>query len=281
MSSRSSPTSHHQLQAAARPASIRARFVPSPVPADGRTAARLLLDVRDVAGMPLPGAQLIPVVSDGTLGALEERTPGHYEATYAPPESLPEGDAKLKIVDANGGFEQTTEVPLRHDPRRLLLGITGGWVQSPGDAAGPRFGLDAWVPLRLGGSTLALGIAASYGAVERSVADPGGTLTSRSKAAFVPVSLRLAYEALAVRRLSVALGAGGVATFARFQNSLAGPEQQAWGIGGIAFATGVVALGRGHAFVELSYSYAPAETADYRLDAGGPAAIAGYRLGIF
>jgi hypothetical protein len=274
-------TANYQLAAAPAPASIRARFVPSTVPADGHTAARLQLDVRDVAGMPLRGARLIPVVSDGTLGVLEERTPGHYEATYTPPESLPEGDAKLKIVDANGGFEQTTAVPLRHDPRRLLLGVTGGWAQSPGDSAGPRFGLDAALPWRLGGSVVVLGLAASYGTVERSVTDPAATLTSRSKASFVPVSLRLAYEALAGRRLSLALGAGGVATYARFQNSLAGAEQQGWGFGGVAFAAGVLALGRGHAFVELSYSYAPVETADYRLDAGGPAVTAGYRLGIF
>jgi hypothetical protein len=125
-------------------------------------------------------------------------------------------------------------------------------------------------------------VAASYGSAERDdVTDPSATLTSRSTVTFVPVSLRLGWEALAGRRLSLSVGAGGVATFARFLNTLAGPEQQAWGFGGMAFASGAIALGRGHAFLEVSYSYAPVETADYRLDAGGPAAAVGYRLGIF
>jgi hypothetical protein len=275
-------TANYQLQAAPRPASVRARFSPSPVPADGRTRARLEVDVRDVAGMPLAGAALIPVVSDGTLGPLEERAPGRYEATYSPPEALPDGEAKLKIVDADGGFEQTTDVPLRHDPRRLLLGARAGWAQSPGDAAGPRFGLDLWMPLRLGGSTLALCAAATYGTAEQAdVTDAAGTLTSRSTATFVPLSLRLAWEALAGRRLSLALGAGGVATFARFKNTMSGPERQAWGLGALGFASGAVSLGRGHAFLELSWAYAPVETDGFRLDAGGPAALVGYRVGIF
>jgi len=222
------------------------------------------------------------VVTDGTLGPLEERAPGRYEATYSPPESLPDGEAKLKLVDANGGFEQTTPLPLRQNPRRLLLGARAGWAQSPGDAAGPRFGLDLWLPLRVGGSTLALCAAASYGSAERGdVTDAAGTLTSRSTASFVPVSLRLAWEAIAGRRLSLSLGAGGVATYARFKNTLSGPEQQAWGFGGLGFASGALAIGRGHAFVELSYSYAPVKATDFRLDAGGPAALVGYRLGLF
>ena len=277
-----STTTNYQLQAAPRPASVRARFSPSPVPADGRTSARLQVDVRDVAGMPLSGAALIPVVTDGTLGPLEERGPGRYEATYSPPEALPDGDAKLRIVDANGGFEQTTALPLRHDPRRLLVGARAGWAQSPGDAAGPRFGLDVWLPLHLGGSTLALCAAATYGSAEQGdVTDAAGTLTSRSTAAFVPVSLRLAWEAIAGRRLSLSLGAGGVAIWARFKNTMSGPEQQAWGLGALGFASGALAIGRGHAFLELSWAWAPVESADFRLDAGGPAAIVGYRLGIF
>jgi hypothetical protein len=272
---------NYQLAAAPRPASVRARFVPSPVPADGRTAALLQLDVRDVAGMPLAGAQLIPVVSDGTLSPLQERSPGRYEATYSPPDALPETDATLRVVDANGGFEQAVSVPLRLDPRRLLLGVRAGWSQSPGDAAGPRAGVEAWVPVRLGGATLALGATACYGAVERKVADAAGTLTSRSSADFLPVSLRLAYEALAGRRLSLSVGAGAIATFARFENTLAGPGQSGWGLGGVAFASGAMALGLGQAFLELSYAYAPVETDAFRLDAGGPAVMAGYRLGLF
>ncbi len=272
---------NYQLKAAPRPSVIVASFDPSPVPVGGRTEAQLRLDVRDDAGLPLPKAQLITVVSDGSLGKLVERSPGLYEATYIPPASFPSGEATLRIVDANGGFEQTEPLPLRHAPRRLLVGAFAGWAQSPGDAAGLRLGVDAWVPFRLGGANLSLGVSASGGRAEREVTDATRTLVSLSTGTFFPVSVQLAFEAVAKRRLAVSLGAGAVATLGRFENTLAGPEQVGWGFGGVGFVTGAWALGPGQAFLELSWAYAPVETADFRLDAGGPRAAVGYRLGVF
>jgi hypothetical protein len=274
-------TANYQLQAAPRPGALTARIDPSPVPVDGRTVARVKLDVRDLSGLPLTKANLITIASDGILGKLEERAPGIYEAEYTPPAALPPGDATLKIVDAEGGFEQVVPLPLRNDPRRLLVGAFAGWALSPGDAAGLRVGFDAWVPFSLGRANLAVGGAAAFGRAERDVADATGTLVSRSSATFFPISLQLAFEAYAGRRLALSLGAGAVATLGRFENTLAGPEQVGWGLGGVAFATGGWVLGRGQAFLELSWAYAPVETSDFRLDAGGPKASIGYRLGVF
>jgi hypothetical protein len=274
-------SANYQLQAAAVPGSVRAFFAPSPVPVGGRNVARMELDVRDAAGLPLEHAQLILVPSDGTVEKLEEKGRGKYEATYLPPASLPEGETVLKVVDANGGFERALPLPLRSDPRRFLLGVTAAYAMSPGDVAGPRFGFHAWVPWRAGGATLGLGLDVGYGTATRTVTDPTGTLSSRSDATFVPVALKVAYEALAGRRLALSFGAGAVATLGRFKSSLAGPEQVGWGFGGVGFATGSWSLGPGQAFLELSYAYAPVETTDYRLDAGGPAATVGYRVGIF
>jgi len=274
-------SANYQLQAAAVPGSVRAFFAPSPVPVGGRSAARMELDVRDAAGLPLEHAQLILVASDGTAGKLEEKGRGRYETTYQPPASLPEGETVLKVVDANGGFERALPVPLRSDPRRFLVGVTAAYAMSPGDVAGPRFGFHAWIPWRAGGATLGLGLDVGYGTATRTVTDPTGTLSSRSDATFVPVALKVAYEALAGRRLALSFGAGAVATLGRFKSSLAGPEQVGWGFGGVGFAAGSWSLGPGQAFLELSYAYAPVETTDYRLDAGGPAATVGYRVGIF
>lgn len=274
-------TANYQLEAAPRPGAISASFNPSPVPVGGHTDAELLLHVRDLAGLPLAKAQLITVVSDGILGRLEERAPGLYAATYTPPPSLPDRESTLKIVDANGGFEQTEALPLRQAPRRLLVGAFAGWAQSPGEAAGLRPGLDAWMPLRVGVANLSVGAAASWGTAELDVANSSGTLTSRSTGSFVPVSLRLSLEALTGRRLSLSLGAGGVATLGSFRNSLGGPAQTGWGLGGMGFLAGACALGRGQAFLELSYAYAPVEAPDFHLDAGGPQVALGYRLGVF
>lgn len=274
-------TTNYQLQAPPRPATVMALVDPSPVPVDGHTVARVRLDVRDLAGMPLTRANLITVASDGVVGKLEEPSAGIYVADYTPPASLPRGEATLKIIDAIGGFEQTVPLPLRQDPRRLLIGASAAWAQSPGDAAGLRPGFDVWAPFRFGRANLALGAAISGGRVEREVADATGTLVSRSTGTFLPVSLQLAFEAWSARRLSVAFGAGAVATLGRFGNSLGGPEQVGWGLGGMGFASGAWALGRGQAFLELSWAYAPVETPDFRLDAGGPKAAIGYRLGVF
>jgi hypothetical protein len=249
------------------------------VPVGGRATAQLQLDVRDLAGLPLAKAQLITVASAGSLGKLEERAPGSYTATYTPPGSLPDDDATLKILDANGGFEQTVTLPLRLEPRRLLVGAFAGWAQSPGDAAGLRLGLDAWLPFRAGPANLALGAAASWGAVSRDVADATGSLTSRSTGSFFPLSLRIALEALTGRRFSLSLGGGAVATLGSFRSSL-GPAETGWGLGGVGFVTGAWTLGRGQAFLELSYSRAPVETPSFSLEAGGPRAALGYRLGV-
>ncbi|MGB8932830.1 MAG: hypothetical protein WCC48_16415 [Anaeromyxobacteraceae bacterium] len=273
-------TVNYQLKAAPRPGAVGARFEPSPVPVGGATEARLQLDVRDLAGLPLAKAQLITVVSAGSLGKLEERAPGVYVATYNPPATLPDGDATLRVLDANGGFEQTEPLPLRQVPPRLLVGASAGWAQSPGDAAGLRVGLDAWVPFRLGPANLAAGAAASWGMASRSVSDPTGTLTSRSTASFFPLSLQLALEALTGRRVSLSLGAGAVAAMGSFENTLGGPAQTGWGLGGMGFVTGAWTMWRGQLFLELSYARVPVETPDFRLDAGGPRAALGYRLGV-
>lgn len=272
-------TANYQLKAAPRPGALSARIVPSPIPVDGRTVARVQLDVRDLAGLPLTKAKLITVASDGTLGRLEERAPGVYEAEYTPPPSLPPSEATLRILDEEG-FEQTVPLPLRHDPRRLLVGASAGWALSPGDAAGPRVGIDGWVPFRVRAANLAAGISVSMGRAERDVADATGTLVSRSTATFVPVTLQLALEPWSGRRLALSLGGGGVATVATFHNSLTGPGQVAAGFGAMGFVAGTWALGRGQLFLEASWTWAPVETAHFRLEAGGPKASLGYRIGV-
>ncbi len=281
MGRRASGSANYEMQVAPTPGSVAARFRPAPVPADGRTVARLELEVRDAAGIPLEHAQLIPVVSHGSLGKLEPRDRGRLEATYLAPDELPEGEAVLKLVDAGGAFEQRVPVPLRQDPHRLLVGGRGGYSLSPGKAAGPRFGADVWVPWNVAGATFGAGLSVTFGTASDTVTDPTGAVTSRSEATFTPVALKLGYEIWAGRRASVTIGGGGVATYARFKTTLGGPETNAWGFGGLGFVNAGWAAGPAHLYVELSYAAAPVSTADFHLDAGGPAIAAGVRLGVF
>jgi hypothetical protein len=278
---RAAGSANWQLDAAPIPGSVTARVVPDPVPADGRTAARVTFDLRDAAGMPLPRAELVALASHGTLGKVTERGDGLYETTYLAPPSLPDGEAVLRVVDGTGRFERTLPLPLRLAPRRVLLGLGGGYTRSPGAASGVRARADVWVPFRMGGALLGAGATVGYGSAERTVSDVTGALRSVTRATFVPVSLRVGYEALAGRRASLTIGTGAVAAFASFESTLTSTTEAGWGGGLVAFAAAGLALGPGQALVEASYSFAAVETESYRIDPGGLAATFGYRLGVF
>jgi hypothetical protein len=274
-------TANWQLEAPPVPRSLAARIVPSPVPADGRTEATVSFDVRDAAGMPLPRAELIAVASHGTVGKVRERGGGLYEVRYVGPARLPDGESVLRVVDGSGTLDRTLRLPLREPPRRVLLGLGGGYARSPGAASGPRATADLWAPFRIGGAVLGAGVSASYGTAEQTVSDASGTLRSVTRAEFVPVALRLGWELAAGRRASLTVGAGGVAAFGRFESSLASATEAGWAPGWLAFAGGAWALGPGHAFVEASFGSAVIETDRYRLDPGGLSATVGYRVAVF
>lgn len=270
-----------QLEAPAAPRSVVARLVPSPVPADGRTEAALVLDVRDAAGMPLDGAQLLVAASDGTVGALAPVAKGRYRASYVPPETLPEGAATLRVVDAAGTFERSLPIPLRGPTGRLLVGVRGGFVHSLGDLSTTRAGLDLVVPFRLAGAALFAAATASFAATSQTVSDPGTGLSSRSSATFVPVSLRAGAELWAGRRASLSVGAGAVAAFARFETSAVSGQTAGTGFGGLGFAALSIGAGPGQLFVEGSWSQVDVEGGSSRLPAGGAGLEAGYRLKVF
>ena len=272
-------SANYQLLAAALPRSVSVRFSPSPVPADGRTEAEMVLDVRDAAGLPLARTQLILVASHGTLGKLTERGQGLYVASYVAPTSVPDSGGFVRVVDPSGAFERILPLPMREDPHRLLLGVRGGYTRGLGDLSGPRLGLDVIRPFRLGGNWLKAGLSLSYGKATRTVTSAGQS--GKSEADFVPVSLRLGWEVWSSRRLSVDLGAGALLTLARFKNALAVDSESATGFGGLGFLSAVLAVGPGSAFAEVSYSYAPANAPSYKLDAGGIGFDVGYRVGIF
>lgn len=279
-----SATANYQLQAAPLPKALSARLAPDPVPADGRTRALLRLDVRDDAGLPLKGASLILVASHGTLGKLEEVGDGRYQATYVGPAEPPEGDTIVRVVDSTGAFEKTVPVPLRSNPHRLLFGVRGGVTHDLGDLLGARVGPDLWLPVRIGSSYFGVGLSATWGTADQPVKTPDETRTSVSHADFFPIALRLGYEIHAGRRLSLSVGGGGVATFARFRTALLpGKEWNQWGFGGFGFGSAGLALGPGQAFVDLIYSFAPVATPDklFNLQSGGASAEAGYRIGLF
>ena len=276
-----SGAANYQLSAAPIPKTVVASFDPTLVPMDGRSRSTVSLDVRDAAGMPLDKAPLLAVATDGALGALVPLGGGRYEATYTAPVRSAEGLPTLRVADAGGNFEQLFPLPLRENPRRLLVGARLGWGTALNDLSAARVGLDVWSPFQVGRAWLGAGACATVSQARRTVSDPSTGLSATSEVTYVPVSLRLGWEVYATRKLSLVLGAGGTAAFASSRNSLATSASSASGFGGLGFFSAGWALGRGQVFGELSYGTARISNPDFELDAGGLAVDLGYRIGVF
>ncbi|HET8541216.1 MAG TPA: hypothetical protein VFL83_15180 [Anaeromyxobacter sp.] len=276
-----SGAANYQLSAAPVPKTVVATFEPRLVPMDGRSRATVALDVRDAAGVPLEKAALLAVASDGAMGELVSRGGGRYEATYVAPARSPEGDPTLRVADTGGNFEQRFPLPLREDPRRLLLGARLGWSTALDDLASPHAGLDVWSPLQLGSVWLGAGLSVTGARARQTVTDAATGLQSTSEVIYAPVTLRLGWEAYASRRLSVVLGAGATAAFASSRSSLVTNASSATGFGGLGFLSAGWALGPGQLFGEVSYGVARISSPELALNAGGIAVDLGYRVGVF
>jgi len=271
---------NYQLSAAPVPKSVVASFDPRLVPVDGRSRATVALEVRDAAGMPLDRAPLLAVASDGALGELVSRGGGRYEATYVAPVRSPGESPTLRVTDAGGNFEQRFPLPLRENPRRLLLGARIGYGTALDDLSGPRAGVDLWAPFPLGRVWLGAGLSATVSRARRTFADPVTGLVSESEVTYAPAVLRLGWEVIATRRLSLVLGAGGTAAYASSRSSLVTSTSTALGFGGLGFLTAGWAAGPGQLFGEVSYGVARVSSPAFELDAGGAAVDLGYRIGI-
>jgi hypothetical protein len=184
-------------------------------------------------------------------------------------------------MDAGGGFEQHFDLPLRENPRRFLLGARVGYGTALDDLAGPRLGLDLWAPFQVGNVWLGAGLTATVSQANRTVTDAGTGLSSDSEVTYAPITLRLGWEVLATRRLSLMVGAGGTAAYASSRSSLVTGSSTAFGFGGMGFLGAGWALGPGQVFGEASYGVARISEAEFELEAGGLAFDVGYRIGIF
>jgi hypothetical protein len=167
---------------------------------------------------------------------------------------------------------------VRDNPRRLLIGARAGFTHSLGDMVSPRFGIDLTVPLRLGPVMLWISGLISAGVATTVLPEP---FVSRNTLFFLPLTARVGAEVWAGRRLSVVIGALGGATWARYQASLNGLVETAWGPALGGYSAVHFSLGPGHAFFEAGYTWAPVTGRSFRAETGGIGFALGYRLGVF
>lgn len=262
------------------PASVKGQVSPRPVDADGKSRAVLSLDVRDKAGLPLRGAQLIALTSHGTVSPVIELGEGRYRAEFHAPDAPPPGsEALVRVIDSSNSFEAVVPVPLRK-VERLLFGARVGFETNLGEMRGPRAGLDALVPLRLFGAPFALEATASLGGASQTLHHP--TLGDRrSDALFVPLALRFAYSPYLSAKLSTYAGAGPLVVLARVTNPSNGYRSQKAAAGAVVYGACALQWGPGQVFGELSWTWAAVDHPDFRLDAGGLGVAIGYRIGLF
>lgn len=166
-------------------------------------------------------------------------------------------------------------------PGRLFAGPTGTYTRSPGVASGLRGGADLWIPFQLGVARLGVGAAVGVGTASRSVTDLTGAFRGSTQATFVPLALKLGYEPFGGTRLSLVVGAGSQAAWARFRNTLVSGSEQGIGLGWLGFADLGWVVGPGVAVLGVSYGSAMVSTADYGVDPGGLSLSAGYRVRVF
>jgi hypothetical protein len=256
------------------PKTMTARLKPDPAPADGATEVEVLIDLKDEAGQPLDGASLTLTADQGTVGPASEEGNGRYRATFVP-SAESNGKATIHVRDTTGAFESPIDVSLRERPS-VELGVTVGLAHSLGDQLGPRAAISLWRSFLVGRATFGGGLSVGYGSANQSVTS--GTQTSLSEAHFVPVCLRLGYEAVWTPRFSLVLGVEGTVTFARLSTGLTKTTSNAWGAGGGGFIAAGVRLGPGRLMLEVGYDYVPVKTSLFNLQAGGLAVGIGYRF---
>lgn len=264
---------HHRESFAFGSATWRVEPPAAPPAAPPRPPAPRVPDAREPAE---PRLALAP--GGGSPGWLRARADGVEPRACVPPAGLGDG-VPTAPGPARPGIDRSG--PRRHGAGRLLAGLTGGYTRAPGVASGLRGGAELWVPFRVGEGRLGVGATITAGTASRTVTDATGTLRSATEASFVPVALKLGYEAYAGGRLSLTVGAGPMAAWARFRASLASGSEQGVGLGWLGFVDLGWAAGPGVAALGLAYGSARVATTDYRIDPGGLSVTAGYRVRLF
>ena len=254
---------------------------PALLPADGRTAGLLAIDVKDARGEAMSHERLFLESDQGKI--VGEISPGSVAGRYRVSLIGPRSDAEqvsFRVTDAAGELNDLLELPLRRDPGRLSVGVRLGGSASPGPLLLPRAGLELTAPLFLLRRFFFVGLTGDVSRVTRTVSEPSG-FSSVSTATLVPLSLRLGVELLARPRWSLGGGAGATLTWVKLSTTLSGATAKGTAPGAMLYLSAARFLGPGQLFGELGLGYGPVQQRDFTLETGGLSLTAGYRVALF
>lgn len=270
---------NYQLAAKPLPAHITVEISPSPVPADGRTEASVVVWVRDARGTLLEDARLLSRVDHGVLGELKALGGGRYQATYLPPPDLVADRAEITFYSADDAFQSAVELALRRAPGAVMLGATvGGRLNFDGETM-PRVMLESWVPVPTDFGIFSVGLLAGFSMRSDEILDSDLGQASTGDWLIIPIEARAGYDLWANSTLTLTTGVGGTAVFARFSNDELGVSEVKWAAGALGFAALGLAAGPGQIVCDVSYAYADINGEFATLDAGGLGLFVGYRMG--
>ena len=267
------------LQAAAIEA-LDAQAAPARLPADGHSAARLRVTVRDRFGNPVRGAQL-SATARGALSELTEAEAGVYEAEYRAPLGEP-GDDVIVLVDAESGKKAEAAIEMWSRGGGFSLALHAGYLTNFARVAGPLVELELGYRLPLLRERLSLSLLVGYyqSSTRIAAADGGGRVRAKLWAA--PALLRVAYT-IPVGPVDLAplLGAGVLSATTQVSSAATGSiddrELTPLLTGGMTFG---VALGPGRICLTLAYFWAVLKSDNVTGNAGGPHATLGYDLAL-
>ena len=264
--------------------SVRLDLAPRIVEAVPGETARVTVHLLDEQGSPVADESLDLAASLGVVTRPRRRSDGSYEATWAPPPSLPFGDVRITATSAEGAFADTsTELEVVPRVVRRAPGLVAGWVLGQAGLSSPFVGLtgDLRVP-RLGERIY---LRAALGFYGHTVQDDD---VVSGEAILLDLDLFPVEAGLLLReergRLAGWVGGSGIAApyalDARFGGSAVAQGLYLASPGLSLFTGGSWRLRGGELSTELSYKFVTLSATDvgWEGNVGGIVLTAGYRL---
>jgi len=249
------------------PEKLTEKEVAFAVAVDGDPAARAAATLSIAPPTPPPRKASEPAAKPVT-GAVPRPAAARPAAAVARPVPLPPPPAAAA---------PRAEPPAA--PSLLLVGARAGFTDDFSALLGPRAGLELWASLPTRWIPWSIPLGVGVGVMAGGAYRPASSSSGEAQVSYLPITLRLAWEGRVGRSFVARVGGGGVAAWIRARTPVA--QGSAFALGGLAFASAALPVGRAEVFAEVSVGTAPAATVAGRVNAAGLGGELGLRVAVF